>query len=85
MNQPSESKHHNAFMKWKHSYSGRAAWVVLCFAVAYVFGSLAIDNGSLWQWGVAALFAIDGVYNIIRLIGKLYGRKGTAKQADQAE
>lgn len=81
MEQPSEPKP-NAFEKWRHSYSGRAAWIVLTLAIAYVFASMAVDSGILWQWGLAALFAIDGIYSITRLIGKVYGRKGKADRAE---
>jgi len=80
MDKPTEPNH-NAFEKWRHSYSGRVAWVVLTLAIAYVFGSKAIDSGALWQWGVAILFAIDGLWSIFRLIRKIYGRKGKAKEA----
>lgn len=73
MEKPNEPDH-NAFERWRHSYSGRAAWVVLTLAIAYVFGSMAIDSGSLWQWGLAALFTIDGLYSLFRLIGKINGR-----------
>jgi hypothetical protein len=59
---------HNWFIRWKHTWSGRIAWTVLDFAIAYVFASLAIDSGTLWQWGVAIFFAIDGAYNLCRFI-----------------
>ena len=61
----------NWFLRWKHTWSGRMVWSVLDLVIVYIFGSLAINSGSLWQWGVAALFLIDGVYNLVRLIGIL--------------
>ncbi len=60
----------NAFMRWKHTWSGRLAWTVLDLAIVYTFASLAIDSGVLWQWGVVVLFLIDGLYNFVRFAGK---------------
>ena len=78
MEETSGHNEHNWFMRWKHTWSGRLAWLVLDLAIAYVFGSLAIDSGALWQWGIAVLFLIDGIYNLVRFIGKLRsGRKAT--------
>jgi hypothetical protein len=65
---------HNWFIRWKHTWSGRIAWTVLDLAIAYVFASLAIDSGTLWQWGIAIFFAIDGLYNFARLVGKVIRR-----------
>jgi hypothetical protein len=78
LSETSERSEHNWFIRWKHTWSGRLVWTVLGLAIAYVFASLAIDSGVLWQWGVAIFFAIDGMYNFIRLIGKLvHGNKAT--------
>jgi hypothetical protein len=58
-------------MRWKHTAHGRLIWAVLDFVIAYIFASLAINSGSIWQWGIAILFTIDGVYELVRFIGKL--------------
>jgi hypothetical protein len=58
-------------MRWKHTAAGRIIWAILDFVIVYIFVSLAINSGSLWQWGVAILFTIDGVYELIRFVGKL--------------
>lgn len=72
------SHEHTLFMRWKYTWYGRVTWAVLDLVIAYVFGSLAIDSGSLWQWGVTALFLVDGIYNFIQFIRKLTrGRQAT--------
>jgi hypothetical protein len=62
---------HNWFIRWKHTAVGRLCWLVLDIVIVYIFGSMAVDSGRLLEWGVAILFAIDAVYNLVRLIGKL--------------
>jgi hypothetical protein len=73
------AKHeHNGFVRWKHTWIGRAVWTIVDLVIAYIFASLAVDSGSLWQWGLVVLFLIDGLYNVARLIGLLInGRKTT--------
>jgi hypothetical protein len=78
LSETSEHNEHNWFIRWKHTWSGRIAWTVLGLTIAYVFASLAINNGALWQWGIAIFFAIDGLYNFARLIGKIV-RRNSAK------
>ena len=73
---------HTAFMRWKHTATGRAVWTVLDLAITYIFASLAINSGTLWQWGVAILFLTDGVYNLIRLIGNvIHGNRNQGRPA----
>lgn len=67
----SEQHEHNAFIRWKHTKTGRFTWTVLTGVIAYVFASLAIDSGQLWQWGVAVLFTIDALYNAAQFVRKL--------------
>lgn len=67
----SEQHEHNAFIRWKHTPTGRLVWTVLTGIIAYVFVSLAIDSGQLWQWGVAVLFTIDALYNFAQFVRKL--------------
>jgi hypothetical protein len=59
--------------------AGRICWMVLDFIIVYIFATVAVDSGRLLAWALVILFAIDGVYNLIRLIGKLInGNKTTA-------
>ncbi len=37
---------------------------------AYLFGSLAIDSGSLWQWVLAFVLLFNGLAHLIRAIIK---------------
>lgn len=68
---------HNAFVRWKYTWHGRLVWALVDLVIAYIFGSLAINSGSLWQWGIAILFVLNGVYNVIRCIGALgSGKRG---------
>lgn len=66
----SEQNQHNAFIRWKHTRTGRLVWAILTAGIAYIVGSLAIDSGALWQWAVAILFAVDALYNLIQLARK---------------
>lgn len=66
-----ENEQPNAFIRWKHTWAGRLVWMVLDLAIAYIFASLAIDSGVLWQWGLAIFFIGDGIYNFIRFVGQL--------------
>jgi hypothetical protein len=66
----SEHSKHTAFVRWKHTKLGRLVWVIITAVIAYVFASLALDSGALWQWGVAILFAIDALYNLVQLARK---------------
>lgn len=76
-----EKGEHNAFVRWKHTKIGRLTWTILAGAIAYVFGSMAIDSGSLMQWGLAILFLGDALYNLGQLIRKLVSRDNSANQA----
>lgn len=69
-NQP---RQHNAFVRWKHTTPGRLCWALLAAAIAYVFATLAIDSGALWQWGLAIIFVIDALYNLVQLIRNIVG------------
>lgn len=66
---------HNAFVRWKHTTFGRLTWAILAGAIAFVFTSLAINSGALWQYGVAVLFLFDCIYNLVRFVGKLINGK----------
>jgi hypothetical protein len=79
----SEQKKHNAFVQWKHTKLGRLFWAIVTAVIAYVFASLALDSGALWQWGVAVLFTIDALYNLIQLARKFI-HHDNANHTDQA-
>jgi hypothetical protein len=79
----SEQNEHNAFVRWKHTKIGRLTWAIVTAVIAYIFASLAIDSGSLWQWAVAILFAIDALYNLVQLLRKLI-HHDNSNHSDQA-
>ena len=66
----SEQSQHNAFIRWKHTKTGRLAWTVLTAVIAYIVASLAINSGDLWQWAIAILFTVDSLYNLIQFARK---------------
>jgi hypothetical protein len=67
-NQPEK---HNAFVRWRYTWHGRLLWALVDLVIAIIFGSLAVNSGTLWQWGVAILFLLNGVYNFVRFVGKV--------------
>jgi hypothetical protein len=69
----------NVFMRWKHTWSGRLAWLVLDLAIAYAFGSLAVNSGAIWQYAITVLFLIDAIYNLVQFIRKVFSGHKTAK------
>ena len=66
----SNESEHNAFIRWKHTKIGRLSWAIITGIIAYVFTSLAIDSGTLWQWALAILFTGDALYNLLQLLRK---------------
>jgi hypothetical protein len=68
----------NALVRWKYTWHGRLTWALVDLVIAGIFGSLAINSGTLWQWGVAVLFLLNGIYNLVRFIGKVsHGSKNS--------
>ena len=79
-NQPNQ---HNAFVRWKYTWYGRLTWALVDLVIAVIFGSLAINSGAMWQWGIAVLFLLNGIYNLIRFIGKVsHGSKISSEHAN---
>ncbi len=48
---------------WKH-----AVLAIICFALAYVFASWAIDSGRLTAYFLAIIFIVFGTKQVIRAI-----------------
>lgn len=59
--------------KWHKTRLGHLVFGLVELGLAYLFASLAIDSGSLWQWALAIIFAVGFLNNSIRLIRKLVG------------
>lgn len=69
-----------ALDKWHHTKTGLAAFGLLELAVSYVLVSLAIDSGSLWQYGLALILLVGSLMNFAKLLWAFIsgrGRKGS--------
>lgn len=51
------------------------AVVIVELMLAYIFASLAINSGSLWQWGLGIVLVIGALRNLVNLISKPLSRK----------
>jgi membrane protein YdbS with pleckstrin-like domain len=81
-NPDDQQPQHNALVRWKYTWYGRLAWALVDLVIAVIFGSLAIDSGTLWQWGIAVLFLLNGIYNLIRCIQKLRHGKSSSERTN---
>lgn len=50
---------------WRGTKKGRLAFGVLELGLAYITASLAIDTGSLLQYGVTTALVIGGIINLV--------------------
>jgi hypothetical protein len=71
------------FKKVDTFHRTRAGYLVFGLAelaLAYLFFSLAVNSGSLWQWGLAIILFIGFLQNFGRLIGTLkHGKRKTSR------
>jgi hypothetical protein len=56
-----------AIDKWHKTKLGNLFFALFELTVAYLFASLAIDSGSLWQYAVAILLFIGAIQNFVRI------------------
>lgn len=56
------------FEKWHQTREGLISFTLIEAGLAYVFASLAIDSGSLWQWLLAIVLAIGSVQNFVKFM-----------------
>jgi len=54
----------NSYLMWRRSLVGGAVFAVVYMVLAYIFVSLAIDSGSLWQYALAIACLGLGVHSI---------------------
>jgi hypothetical protein len=70
--------------KFHKTKKGRVTFGVVELLVAYLFISLAIDSGSIWQYIAAIILAIGAVNNLTRAFvsggAKLNGKKSAKKR-----
>lgn len=58
----------NSYVVWRRSTTGGLIFAGVYFLLGYVFVSLAIDSGSLWQYGLAILSVIMGIQSIFIMV-----------------
>lgn len=58
----------DAIDKYHSSKKGRITFGTAEIIIAYLFVSLAINSGSIWQYVVAGLLFIGGVNNLIKSV-----------------
>jgi hypothetical protein len=61
--------------------TGYIVFGLLELALAYLFFSLAVNSGSLWQWAVVIILGIGVLQNFGRLMGTLRNGKRKASKA----
>ena len=69
------------FKAWHKSKTGLFIFGVLELGIAYGLGSRALDTGSWWEYGLALLFLIGGIQNVVRLMKKVISGKSKTNKA----
>jgi F0F1-type ATP synthase membrane subunit a len=57
-----------AIDKWHKTRVGHLTFGLFELLAVYLFASLAIDSGSLWQYAVTFLLFIGAIQNFVRVI-----------------
>lgn len=55
----------NSLDKLHRTKRGKLIFGAIEFILAYIFATLAIDSGSIWQYFLAVILLIGGVNNLI--------------------
>ena len=62
--------------KFHKTKPGYLVFGLVELGLAYLFASLAINSGSLWQWALALIFLVGTLQNLVKLIGKfIHGKE----------
>jgi hypothetical protein len=61
--------------KFHKTRNGYLAFGVVELALSYLFFSLAVNSGSLWQWALAVILLVGFLQNFGRLLINLAGRR----------
>lgn len=59
----------DALDRFHHSKLGYTVFAIIELALAYVFISWAIDDGSWWDYLLALIFTVGFFQNVVKLIG----------------
>jgi len=57
-----------ALDKFHKTRLGYLVFGLLELGLAYIFATLAIDSGSLWQWVLAIIFLFGFLQNFVRMV-----------------
>jgi len=61
--------------KFHKTRTGYAVFGLVELALGYLFFSLAVNSGSLWEWALTAILLLGVLQNFARLIGALINGK----------
>lgn len=53
---------------WHQTRFGLVTFGIAKLGLCYLFVSLAINSGSLWQWALAAILLFSGIINLIKIL-----------------
>ena len=59
------------FRRYHHTGAGYGVFGLVELGLSYLFASLAVNSGSLWQWTLALILLVGFGQNFVRLIGAL--------------
>ena len=57
--------------KFHRTRNGYIVFGLVELGLAYLFGSLAVNSGSVWQWTLTIILLVGFLQNLVRLIGVL--------------
>lgn len=60
--------------KFHKTRSGYLVFGLVELALAYLFASLAVNSGSLWEWALALILLVGFLQNILKLIWRMAKR-----------
>ena len=58
--------------RWHKTKIGFVVFALVELALAYLFASLAINSGSIWQWLLTLVLLLGTGQNIVRLLGTFF-------------
>ncbi len=57
-----------AIDRWHKTRVGYLVFGLVELGLAYLFASLAINSGSLWQWALTVIFAAGFLHNLVLMV-----------------
>lgn len=61
--------------KFHKTRSGYAVFGLVELGLSYLFFSLAVNSGSLWEWALTVILFVGFAQNFVRLLASLLRRK----------